>query len=133
MNARWRVYRYQPGSIYRPHIDGAWPGSGLHKGEYVYDIYGDRWSKLTFLIRLNDDFKGGATTYFMPGVDEGKMHSRGVLPFQGDVLVFPHGDTCGTILHEGSAVLHTGGRDTKYVIRTEVLYMIPGHTRKILD
>jgi len=29
LNARWRLYRYSPGNIYRPHVDGAWPGSGL--------------------------------------------------------------------------------------------------------
>jgi hypothetical protein len=23
------VYRYVPGAIYRPHIDGAWPASGV--------------------------------------------------------------------------------------------------------
>jgi len=26
-NARWRLYKYNPGNVYRPHIDGAWPGS----------------------------------------------------------------------------------------------------------
>jgi hypothetical protein len=25
---------------------------------------GDRWSRLTFLVYLNDDFEGGATTYY---------------------------------------------------------------------
>jgi hypothetical protein len=136
LNARWRLYRYTPGSIYRPHIDGAWPGSGLTpSGKYEYDAYGDRWSKLTFLIRLNDDFEGGATTYFTPSVDVGYMDGRPVLPKQGSVLVFPHGDTEGSILHEGSAVFDTQGklRDAKYVIRTEVLYMIPGHQRKVLE
>jgi hypothetical protein len=135
LNARWRLYRYTPGSIYRPHIDGAWPGSGLKpNGEYIYDAYGDRWSKLTFLIRLNDDFDGGATTYFTPSVDVGYLDARPVCPKQGSVLVFPHGDTAGSLLHEGSAVFDSQGtlRDAKYVIRTEVLYMIPGHTRKVL-
>lgn len=28
LNARWRLYKYFPGNVYRPHIDGAWPGSG---------------------------------------------------------------------------------------------------------
>ena len=41
----------QTGAVYRPHIDGAWPGSGLDKdGKYVFDAFGDRWSKLTFLV-----------------------------------------------------------------------------------
>jgi hypothetical protein len=48
LNSRWRLYRYKPGSIYRPHIDGAWPASGINAdtGEYMYDAYGDRWSRL---------------------------------------------------------------------------------------
>lgn len=24
INARWRLYRYSPGAVYRPHVDGAW-------------------------------------------------------------------------------------------------------------
>ena len=65
LNARWRVYRYEPRAVYRPHIDGAWPGSGLDPktGKYVYDMYGDRKSKMTFLIRLNDDFEGGELVF----------------------------------------------------------------------
>lgn len=67
INARWRLYKYDDGVVYRPHIDGAWPGSGLDDDDrYVYDVYGDRWSKLTFLVYLNDDFEGGCTTFFLP-------------------------------------------------------------------
>ena len=54
--------------MYRPHVDGAWPGSGVDPktGEYVFDAFGDRWSRLTFLVYLNDDFEGGCTTYYTP-------------------------------------------------------------------
>lgn len=130
LNSRWRMYRYTPGSIYRPHIDGAWPGSGQDsKGKYIYDAFGDRWSKLTFLIRLNDDFEGGETTFFIPTLDVGYLAATPVSPRMGSVLVFPHGDACGSLLHEGSPVLPSNSlfNDTKYVIRTEVLYKIPGH------
>lgn len=128
LNSRWRIYRYQPGSIYRPHIDGAWPGSAVTKdGEYQYDGFGDRWSKLTFLIRLNEEFNGGATTFFTPSIHEGHLDARQIHPQMGDVLVFPHGDAKGSFLHEGSPVLDSQGEfiDCKYVIRTEVLYMLP--------
>jgi len=125
LNARWRLYRYVPGAVYRPHIDGAWPGSGLSpEGEYLYDAYGDRWSRLTFLIYLNSQgdgpggFQGGATTYYVPGPLEGWLHAYPTLPTVGCAMVFPHGETAGSLLHEGSAV--TEG--AKYVIRTEVLY-----------
>lgn len=54
--------------MYRPHVDGAWPGSGVDPktGEYVFDAFGDRWSRLTFLVYLNDGFEGGCTTYYTP-------------------------------------------------------------------
>lgn len=49
------VYRYIPGAIYRPHIDGAWPASGIDPttGEYLYDSSPrdkPQWSRLTFLV-----------------------------------------------------------------------------------
>lgn len=118
LNARWRCYRYVPGAHYRPHVDGAWPGSGFRDGKLVYDVYGDRWSRLTFLIYLNDDFDGGATTFYTPSPKVGVLDSRGVRPKTGSVLVFPHGDTNGSLVHEGSPVT----RGAKYVVRTEVLY-----------
>ena len=46
--------------VYRPHIDGAWPGSGIdEQGNYIYDAFVEqpaqaRHSRLTFLIYLND-------------------------------------------------------------------------------
>ena len=58
-------------AVYRPHVDGAWPGSGLLDGKVVFDAFGDRWSRLTFLIYLNDGFEGGATTFYTPGEQEG--------------------------------------------------------------
>ena len=121
INARWRLFRYAPGAVYRPHVDGAWPGSGLSKdGQYLYDFFKDgRRSKLTFLVYLNDDIAGGHTVFYTPSTSSpGALDARGVSPTSGCVLCFPHGDTPGSLVHEGSAV-HTG---VKYVIRTEVLY-----------
>jgi hypothetical protein len=114
IHARWRFYRYNVGTIYRPHIDGSWPGSGVTAdGTYVFDVFGDRWSCLTFLIYLNDDFEDGTTTFYVPSVD-----ARGVKPCAGHVLCFPHG-SLDAALHEGSAVT----RGCKYVMRSDVLYM----------
>ena len=82
LNRRWRCYRYVPGSVYRPHIDGAWPSSGVDaQGQYIYDAWGDgRMSRLTFLIYLNDDFEGGCTTFFTPSAREpGVLDARGLL------------------------------------------------------
>jgi hypothetical protein len=29
LGRRFRFYKYTPGAEYKPHIDGAWPGSGV--------------------------------------------------------------------------------------------------------
>lgn len=125
INRRWRLYRYQAGNLYRKHLDGAWPASGLRDQpgggtEYVYDAYGGNTrSRLTFIIYLNDDFEGGETTFYVPqpGV-EGTLEGRPVKPCMGCATVFPHGDTGVPLLHEGSAVK----QGTKYLLRTDVVY-----------
>lgn len=33
------------------------------------------------------------------------LDARGVVPVAGNVMVFPHGGTKGSLVHEGSAVL----------------------------
>ncbi len=125
-------------------VDGAWPGSGLDpEGRYLFDAHGGEvWSRLTFLIYLNDGiqtvtnggggggddddedegFEGGATTFFTPSAEfDGCLEARSVQPRRGNVLVFPHGDTAGALVHEGSPVV----RGAKYVVRSEVLYTRP--------
>jgi len=77
-------------------------------------------SRLTFLIYLNDDFEGGATTFLIPAKEkEGTLNAFPVRPVRGGIFVFPHG-TCAAALHEGSPVL----KRCKYVVRTEVEYFI---------
>ncbi|CAE7455572.1 unnamed protein product [Symbiodinium sp. CCMP2592] len=94
INRRWRFYRYLSGNLYRKHLDGAWPASGLKRGEdgqdeYVYDAYGGGTrSKLTFIIYLNDDFEGGCTTFYTPNSgEEGVLDSRPVKPRIGSATV----------------------------------------------
>ena len=61
------MYRYNTKDIFRPHTDGSWPGSGLDKEKkrIVPDLYdGAQHSMLTFLIYLNDDCRGGETTFY---------------------------------------------------------------------
>jgi len=118
LNRRWRFYEYGVGGTYRPHVDGAWPGSALDANDvYVYDAFGDRTSRLTALIYLNDDFDGGATAFYN-APDTPGISVEAVAPRQGAVLFFPHGDARGSLIHEGAAVL----KGYKYVVRTEVLY-----------
>ena len=124
INARCRFFRYTDGekAVYRPHIDGSWPGSGLDvtTGRYVHDAFGDRRSRLTFLMYLNDNFEGGCTTFYMPAAGGG-LQAQGVQPRAGAVLCFPQGNTA-SLLHEGSAVK----RGTKDVVRSDVLYRMGG-------
>ncbi|KAL7902895.1 hypothetical protein HDV63DRAFT_362567 [Trichoderma sp. SZMC 28014] len=122
INRRFRVYRYVPGAEYRCHIDGAWPPSGIRPDDtYVYDDSpaGKKQSSLfTFLLYLNDEFEGGQTTFFVPAPSEGKLNAYRVRPVIGGVAIFPHGETNGALLHEGSSVT----KGAKYIIRTDVEY-----------
>ena len=118
INARWRLFRYGAGAVYRPHIDGSWPSSNLSSttGEYVHDSVPSRRSRLTFLVYLNDDFEGGETTFFLPS-NAGGLDAHGVTPQVGAILCFPQGNTA-SLIHEGSPV----SRGVKYVARSDVLY-----------
>ncbi|CAL3973174.1 unnamed protein product [Diplocarpon coronariae] len=129
LNRRFRVYRYVPGAEYRAHIDGAWPPSGIDPSNdsYIYDSspLGSKQSSLfTFLIYLNDDFEAGETTFFLPSAREGCMNAYPVKPIQGSIALFPHGETEGSLLHEGTGVRQGSKPSAKYVIRTDVLYDI---------
>ena len=86
----------------------------------MHDAFGDRRSRLTFLMYLNDDFEGGCTTFYMPAAGGG-LQAQGVQPRAGAVLCFPQGNTA-SLLHEGSAVK----RGTKDVVRSDVLYRMGG-------
>lgn len=94
----------------------------MRNDAYVGDLSdGTLRSRLTFLVYLNENFEGGATTFFLPSACEGVLDSFPVRPREGCVVVFPHGDTEGSLLHEGSGVT----RGAKYIIRTDVLYTVP--------
>lgn len=124
INRRFRVYRYVPGAEYRSHIDGAWPPSGITKDDtYVYDNSPEnkkQSSLFTFLIYLNDEFEGGETTFFIPSAQEGTLNAYPVHPVMGSVAIFPHGETKGALLHEGTGVR----KGAKYICRTEIEYDI---------
>ncbi|CAE7377454.1 unnamed protein product [Symbiodinium natans] len=112
LNAKFRCYRYQAGDYFKPHTDGAWPGSRVTGKGFQSDAFGDRFSQLTFLILLTDDYEGGETRFLLEDT------SVAVRTPRGGVLVFPHGYHPDSPLHEGSPI-HSG---VKYIIRTEVLY-----------
>ncbi|TVY13786.1 hypothetical protein LARI1_G008518 [Lachnellula arida] len=107
-------------------LDGAWPPSGIDSNDkYIYDSSpptAKQSSLFTFLIYLNDDFEAGETTFFLPSAREGSMNAYPVKPIQGSVAMFPHGETEGSLLHEGTGVRKGAAPSAKYVIRTDVLY-----------
>lgn len=125
LNARFRFYKYTPGAVYKPHVDGAWPASGLlDSGDYKFDVSdGALYSRMTLLIYLNDsmtpiNFQDGETVFYRVSQDGDALVSEGVSPRAGCCLLFPHGEASAGIVHEGSAV--TEG--CKYIIRSDVLY-----------
>ncbi|PYI31873.1 hypothetical protein BP00DRAFT_395592 [Aspergillus indologenus CBS 114.80] len=127
LNRRFRVYRYVPGAEYRCHIDGAWPPSGItSEDKYVYDASPEdnrQSSMYTFLLYLNDEFEGGETTFFLPAAREGTLNAYPVRPVMGAVALFPHGESNGALLHEGTGVR----KGAKYIIRSDVEYDVkPG-------
>ena len=98
LNARFRIYRYHVGQRFRWHYDGA-----FHRSQTEQSL-------VTVMLYLNDDFEGGKTEF-----DDGEIHT--VRPVCGDFLLFDH-----PIRHQGSTVTH----GTKYVLRTDVMYVWQG-------
>lgn len=96
LNERFRFYRYEPQQRFVAHSDGAFERDETERSEF------------SFLIYLNEEFKGGETVFFEP-------ERIRVRPATGMALVFVHRH-----LHEG-AVVESG---TKYVMRTDVMYSV---------
>jgi hypothetical protein len=120
-------------SSYLCFVDGAWPPSGTCpvNNTYIYDSSppdAKQSSLFTFLIYLNDEFSAGETTFFLPSAREGSMNAYSVKPIQGSIIMFPHGETEGSLLHEGTGVKKEDHPTAKYVIRTDVLYDIAAKT-----
>lgn len=100
INERLRFLRYDKGDQFQPHCDASF-GRPDNSAETL----------ITLQIYLNDNFKGGETTFLHRRCGTSKCIP--VVPKTGMILVFEH-----NILHEGSLVKQ--GR--KYTIRTDVLY-----------
>lgn len=100
INERLRFLRYDEGDQFQPHSDASYgrPDNSAR-------------TLITLQIYLNENFKGGETTFLNRRSNATK--SVPVVPKTGMILVFEH-----NILHEGSLVK----RGRKYTIRTDVLY-----------
>jgi hypothetical protein len=112
INARFRFYRYKEGDFFKFHTDGAWPGSRVINQQLVGNAYPDRYSEMTFLILLSEDFDGGATRF---RVNHNDIDIRTPA---GSVLCFPHGMHPLHKVHSSVPIT----RGTKYIIRSDVLF-----------
>ena len=125
INARFRFYRYGEGDFFAPHTDGSWPGSRIVDGRLHADAYGDRWSQLSFLLFLSDDYDGGATQFYLDPADPSRpaRHPQNaeimdVRTPLGGVLCFPHGTHPQHCMHSSEPIT----RGLKYIIRSDVLF-----------
>lgn len=125
INTRFRFYRYDQGDFFKYHVDGDWPGSKVQGDQLITNAYDDRYSKMTFLILLNEDFEGGETRFLVNAEKPGQPARRGDISSEvdvrtpsGGVLLFPHGRHPLHCVH--SSVPVTKG--IKYIIRTDLLF-----------
>ena len=94
LNEMFRIYRYNPGQRFRMHRDGTY-----HRNAKECSFY-------SFLIYLNDNFKGGETEF---------QKLSTVVPKKGTALIFRHPHR-----HEGKELIE----GTKYVLRSDIMYRI---------
>lgn len=127
LNARFRFYRYSKDDFFASHTDGDWPGSRVLDELLVTNAYPDRYSCMSFLIFLNDDFEGGATRFLVNGADPGQPARRDddiqaldVRTPHGGVLCFPHGMHPLQCVHSSEPV----AAGTKYIVRTDLLFRL---------
>ncbi|MCM2129538.1 oxidoreductase [Larsenimonas rhizosphaerae] len=125
LNARFRFYRYETGDFFKPHSDGAWPGSRVIDNRIVQDAYPGLMSQYTYLIFLSDGYEGGRTEFLVSKSNPGRpAQSRddvttvSVSTPKGGVLCFPHGQHPLHCIHSGELI--TSG--AKYIIRSDILY-----------
>lgn len=125
LNARFRFYRYRPGDFFKPHTDGAWPGSRVVDRELITNAFDDRFSQLSFIVFLTDDYVGGSTQFYLdpdqpfrPARGNGPARVVDVRTPAGGVLCFPHGLHPLHCLHSSETIVS----GTKYIIRSDVLF-----------
>jgi len=119
LNECFRLCRYKPGGHFKPHHDG-----GFARGPFEQSIR-------TFMLYLNDDFKGGATNFY----NENQLHYHEGDP---DKVVYSFCPNAGDALIFNSRITHDGGKvlkGRKYIMRSEVMYQnlpcdMPSDTHK---
>lgn len=127
INARFRFYRYKQDDFFSTHTDGSWPGSRVINRQLIGNAYPDRWSRMTMLIFLSDNYEGGRTQFLvnkdspsLPLRHHNQAQLVNVRTAAGGLLFFPHGNHLLHCLHS-SEMIASG---VKYIIRTDVLFEI---------
>lgn len=118
INKRFRFYKYSKGDFFKLHTDGSWPGSRVVNKELISDFYKDRYSQMTFLILLSEDFQGGETQFIVN--KNGEKELVNIRTPKGGVLCFPHGLHPLHCLHSSNTI----SSGIKYIIRTDVLFEV---------
>lgn len=118
LNKRFRFYKYSKGDFFKLHTDGSWPGSRVVNKELITDFYKDRYSQMTFLILLSEDFQGGETQFIVN--KNGEKELVNIRTPKGGVLCFPHGLHPLHCLHSSNTI----SSGIKYIIRTDVLFEV---------
>lgn len=125
LNGRFRFYRYGQGDFFKPHTDGAWPGSRVVNETLVTNFDTSLYSQYTYLILLNDDFEGGETEFLVsrddperPARTADDVRTISVRTPTGGVLCFPHGMHPQHCVHSSAPIT----RGIKYIIRTDILF-----------
>jgi len=98
LNERIRFCRYQEGQSFSIHQDG------------VYYPAESQATKYTFLLYLNDDFKGGKTSFYNSKTDTNSRKS--IRPKKGKLIIFDH-----RIWHKGDLIL----KGDKYILRSDII------------
>jgi prolyl 4-hydroxylase len=91
INEGFRFYKYLTEQEFKTHQDVDFEKSGNEKSFY------------SLLIYLNDNFKGGETTF----------ENISIKPIAGSALIFPH-----VLFHSGAKVT----QGIKYVLRSDIMY-----------
>jgi len=125
LNAKFRFYRYKEGDYFKFHTDSASPGSSVINRYLIANAYPDRYSEMSFLIFLNEDFEGGATRFLVhkDALFQYKNDTEPIVEVDihtpaGSVLCFPHGLHPLHWIYSCEPVT----KGTKYVIQTDVLF-----------
>jgi predicted 2-oxoglutarate/Fe(II)-dependent dioxygenase YbiX len=93
LNEMFRFYKYTNQQRFKKHRDGS------------YIRTQTEYSLLTFMVYLNDDYKGGRTLF----------EDCHIVPERGTALIFRH-----ELKHEGEKIL----AGTKYVFRSDIMFRL---------